>query len=145
MMSRIHLSLPNAYKLICFDRNINGNRDVKFLETYFTSKNFLYLSTYYIKCLIVGHIFKRSILNVYQEPDCISRNYVDNKFSCYVVAKFMALNGGKSARYTAVLIFYTQAQGLVKRLLPSRIEESTIMYGEGRKKYFLLCVVENYR
>ena len=32
MMSRIHLSLPNAYKLMCFDRNINGNRDVKFLE-----------------------------------------------------------------------------------------------------------------
>ena len=42
-MSRIHLSLPNAYTLMCFDRNINGNRDVKFLilvtalmkETYF--------------------------------------------------------------------------------------------------------------
>ena len=30
-ISRIHLSLHNAYKLICFDRNINGNRDVKFL------------------------------------------------------------------------------------------------------------------
>ena len=30
-ISRIHLSLPNAYKLMCFDRNINGNRDVKFL------------------------------------------------------------------------------------------------------------------
>jgi len=32
MMSRIHLSLPNVYKLMYFDRNINGNRDVKFLE-----------------------------------------------------------------------------------------------------------------
>ena len=31
-MSRIHLSLPNAYKLMCFVRNINGNRDVRFLE-----------------------------------------------------------------------------------------------------------------
>ena len=31
MISRIHLGLPNAYKLMCFDRNINGNRDVKFL------------------------------------------------------------------------------------------------------------------
>ena len=31
MMSKIHLSLPNAYKLMCFDRNINENRDVKFL------------------------------------------------------------------------------------------------------------------
>ena len=31
IISRIHLSLPNAYKLMCFDRNINGNRDVKFL------------------------------------------------------------------------------------------------------------------
>jgi hypothetical protein len=30
-ISRIHLRLPNAYKLMCFDRNINGNRDVKFL------------------------------------------------------------------------------------------------------------------
>ena len=32
IISRIHLILPNAYKLLCFDRNINGNRDVKFLE-----------------------------------------------------------------------------------------------------------------
>ena len=32
IISRIHLSLPNAYKLMCFDRNINWNRDVKFLE-----------------------------------------------------------------------------------------------------------------
>ena len=32
IISRIHLILPNAYKLMCFDRNINGNRDVKFLE-----------------------------------------------------------------------------------------------------------------
>ena len=31
IISRIHLSLPNAYKLMYFDRNINGNRDVKFL------------------------------------------------------------------------------------------------------------------
>ena len=31
-ISRIHLSLPNAYKLTCFDRNVNGNRHVKFLE-----------------------------------------------------------------------------------------------------------------
>ena len=30
--SRIHLSLSNAYKLMCFDRNINGNKNVKFLE-----------------------------------------------------------------------------------------------------------------
>ena len=32
MISRIHLGLPNPYKLMCFDRNINGNRDVKFFE-----------------------------------------------------------------------------------------------------------------
>ena len=32
MISRIHLSLPNAYKLMCFDRNINGNRDDKFFD-----------------------------------------------------------------------------------------------------------------
>ena len=32
MISRIHLILPNVYKLMCFDRNINGNGDVKFLE-----------------------------------------------------------------------------------------------------------------
>ena len=32
MISRIHLSLPNAYKLMCFDKNINRNRDVEFLE-----------------------------------------------------------------------------------------------------------------
>ena len=27
-----YLIQPNAYKLMCFDRNINGNSDVKFLE-----------------------------------------------------------------------------------------------------------------
>ena len=32
IISRIHLILPSEYKLICFDRNINGNRDVKFLD-----------------------------------------------------------------------------------------------------------------
>ena len=37
IISRIHLSLPNAYKLMCFDRNINGNRDVKFFEHYYWS------------------------------------------------------------------------------------------------------------
>ena len=28
----VTFSLPNAYKLLCFDRNINGNRDFEFLE-----------------------------------------------------------------------------------------------------------------
>ena len=32
IISRIHLGLPNAYKLMSSDRNINGNKDVKFLE-----------------------------------------------------------------------------------------------------------------
>jgi hypothetical protein len=32
IISRIHLSLPNAYKLMCFDRNINGYRDDKFFD-----------------------------------------------------------------------------------------------------------------
>ena len=32
IISRIHLGLSNAFKLMCFDRNINENRDVKFLE-----------------------------------------------------------------------------------------------------------------
>ena len=31
IISRTHLRLPNVCKLMCFDRNINGNRDVKFL------------------------------------------------------------------------------------------------------------------
>ena len=30
-MSRIHLGQPNAYKMVCFDGNINVNKDVKFL------------------------------------------------------------------------------------------------------------------
>ena len=33
MISRIHLILPHAYKQMCFDRNINENRSVKFLES----------------------------------------------------------------------------------------------------------------
>ena len=32
IISRIHLSLPNAYKLMCFDWNINGNRDDNFFD-----------------------------------------------------------------------------------------------------------------
>jgi len=31
IIPKIHLILPNAYTQMCFDRNINGNRDVKFL------------------------------------------------------------------------------------------------------------------
>ena len=31
IISRIHLSLPNAYKPMCFDRNININSHFKFL------------------------------------------------------------------------------------------------------------------
>ena len=31
IISTTHLSLPNACKLMCFDRNVNGNRDVKIL------------------------------------------------------------------------------------------------------------------
>ena len=36
------------------------------------------------------------------------RRGVNNKFACYVVVKFMTLNGGKSARHTAILVFYAQ-------------------------------------
>ena len=32
IISRIHLGLSNACKLMCFGRKINGNRNVKFLE-----------------------------------------------------------------------------------------------------------------
>ena len=32
IISRIHFSLPNTYKLMCFDRNINGNSGVKLFE-----------------------------------------------------------------------------------------------------------------
>ena len=32
IISRIQLNILNAYKMMCFDRNINGNRDVEFLE-----------------------------------------------------------------------------------------------------------------
>ena len=31
-LHQFQLQLPTAYKLICFDKNINGNRDVKILE-----------------------------------------------------------------------------------------------------------------
>ena len=32
IISRIQLSRPNAYKLMCFDRNFNGNGNVKLYE-----------------------------------------------------------------------------------------------------------------
>ena len=59
----------------------------------------------------------------------------------------MALNGGKSARYTAVLVFYVQAQGLHSGALASQQGRGKHYYvwGREKKKYFLLCVVENYR
>ena len=58
MISRIYLSLPNAYKLMYFDRNINGNRDVKFLIGIIghctDQRTLLYLPTYFfLKTLVV--------------------------------------------------------------------------------------------
>ena len=32
MILELTEGLPNAYKLMCFNKNVNGNRDVKFLE-----------------------------------------------------------------------------------------------------------------
>ena len=65
MISRIHLILPNAYKLMCFDRNINGNRDVKFLECDKWSlhwyKNLTLvcgLNYYTVKCSVRGSVTK---------------------------------------------------------------------------------------
>ena len=49
----------------------------------------------------------------------------------------MALNGGKSARYTAVLVFYVQAQGLHSGALASQQgggKHYYIMYGGREKK-----------
>ena len=37
IISRIHLSLPNEYKLMWFKKKINGNRNNKFLEWYYWS------------------------------------------------------------------------------------------------------------
>ena len=53
IISRIHLSLPNAYKLMCFGRNINGNRVVKFwigiIGHCTDERNLLYLPTSFCK------------------------------------------------------------------------------------------------
>ena len=55
----------------------------------------------------------------------------------------MALNGGKSARYTAVLVFYVQAQGLHSRALASqqgRGKHYYYVWGKGEKKvFFIMC------
>ena len=67
MISRILLSLPNAYKLMCFDRNINGKRDVKFLIGIIghctDQRNLLYQKSDFqgpfisVECLLNGHFF----------------------------------------------------------------------------------------
>ena len=73
MIPRIHLILPTAYTQMCFDRNINGNRDVKFLITiighctdqrkllYFLDYNHIYLfdkptllTIFILDCLFLG-------------------------------------------------------------------------------------------
>ena len=57
-----HLSLPNAYKLMCFERNFNGNRDVKFLIGIIghctDQRNLLYLSQAFTKRCNSGNIYR---------------------------------------------------------------------------------------
>ena len=62
MISRIHLCLPKAYKLIHFDRNINGNGDVKFFELDYWSLHWrknLALSTF-----IIFHILGKILTKI---------------------------------------------------------------------------------
>ena len=61
IISWIHLSQPNAYKLMCFDRNINGNRDVKFFECRD------YWSLYWRKNLTLLKECRRSFFSWYGE------------------------------------------------------------------------------
>ena len=62
MMSRIHLGLRNEYKLMCSDRNINGNRDVNFLEC-----------DYIFACATVRETHFKATQNV-------KRNFLEIKF-----------------------------------------------------------------
>ena len=86
-MSRIHLSLPNAFKLLCFDKNINGKRYVKFLigiighctaltrETCFNMKstgtNHEAISSFYI----LIKIFKQSSIRLFSHADFINASW----------------------------------------------------------------------
>ena len=79
IISRIHLSLPNAYKLMCFDRKINGNRDVKFLIGIIghctDGRKLLYLpicSIHFVLVYTKRSVYKNSIEHEYiLEGHCI--------------------------------------------------------------------------
>ena len=66
IISRIHLSLSNAYKLISFDRNINGNRDVKFFDWDYWSlhwrKKFTLVRTHKIPILVIFLVYYWSLV-----------------------------------------------------------------------------------
>ena len=77
IISRIPLSLPNAYKLMCFDRNINGNRDVEFFKC-----DYLLLQ----RCVKLTLAGSRSA--VWCLPSCHvphSTKYIPYKLSSFVV------------------------------------------------------------
>ena len=76
MISRIHLSLPNAYKLMCFDRNINGNRDAKFLECdYLLVQRCVKLTLVWFKKVFDRQNFRQNALWELNKP-------VQERFAC---------------------------------------------------------------
>ena len=91
IISRTQLSLPNAYKVMCFDRNINGNKDVTILEvwlmscvtvreTHFSFKMIWLILIWKLKfrffCLRDDY-GKRNKINMI----CMTHQYVSHKFS----------------------------------------------------------------
>ena len=95
MISRIHLILPNAYKLMCFDRNINGNRDVKFLEcdkwSLHSYKNltllllgpFYYIQTTFLYFFAHECILQFNYTNSLIHEHNFSKNYHSSFNKCY--------------------------------------------------------------
>ena len=77
-MSKIHLSLPNAYKLMCFDRNVNGNRDVKFLECdkwslhWYENLTLVLVTLWYVITLM--NYFRQNVLSTWNLLKILSHN-----------------------------------------------------------------------
>jgi hypothetical protein len=83
IISRIYLSLPNnAYKLMCFDRNVNGNRDVQFFEWDYWSLH--WRKTLTLTCWIFVWLLSGSCLGFLCNSLRVRREFVQIVKCCFL-------------------------------------------------------------
>ena len=74
MMSRVHLSLPNAYKLMCFDRIINGNTEIG-MFFWVTAVTALEEETHFSLCFIPKFVRNVCLYDIFCLNFCKIKTY----------------------------------------------------------------------